>query len=120
MSIDQQSIGGVLMLSGDLMFASKVKSAAARVGRPFQLSGAVPDEPLDSLAFVILDLATRGKLLPRIVEDCRARCPQAQLIAFGPHVQVDALAAARRAGVPTVMTNGQFDRALSSMLWPAE
>ena len=106
---------GVVMLSGDLMFASRVKSAAQRAGRTFQLSGSLPDGDLTSVAFVILDLATRSGVLPEISVQCADRCPHARLIAFGPHVQVEKLQAARQAGIEQVMTNGQFDRQLSTL-----
>lgn len=106
---------GVLMLSGDLMFSSRVKASAERAGKHFQLSDSLPDGNLDTVAFVIVDLSTRSGVLSNIAEQCAARCPSAKLIAYGPHVQVDKLDAARAAGVETVMTNGQFDREISRM-----
>ena len=105
----------VLMLSGDLMFSSRVKAAVQRAGKEFQLSGSLPDGDLESLAFVIVDLSTRSGVLDGIGEQCAARCPGAKLIAYGPHVQVDSLEAARQAGIQIVMTNGQFDRELQRM-----
>jgi len=110
-----ESPQGVLMLSGDLMFASRVKSAAERAGKEFQLSGSIPDGVLESIRLVIVDLSTRSGLLPDITTQCTERCPNARLIAYGPHVQVDKLSAARQAGIETVLTNGQFDRGLSSL-----
>jgi hypothetical protein len=105
----------VLMLSGDLMFSSRVKSAVERAGKQFQLSGSLPAEASDAIEFVIVDLATRSGVLPELGDQCARLCPQAKLIAYGPHVQVDKLEAARQAGVPNVMTNGQFDRELTSL-----
>lgn len=115
MSEQETSRQTVLMLSGDLMFASRVKAAAQRAGKDFQLSGSLPDGDLESLAFVIVDLSTRSGALSGIAQQCGTRCPGAQLIAYGPHVQVDSLEAARQAGIGIVMTNGQFDRELSRM-----
>jgi hypothetical protein len=103
------------MLSGDLMFSSRVKSAVERAGKQFQLSGALPQAASEAVEFVIVDLSTRGGALPNIAEQCAQLCPRAKLIAYGPHVQVDKLEAARQAGIPTVMTNGQFDRSLGSL-----
>ncbi|MFG0262654.1 MAG: histidine kinase [Novipirellula sp. JB048] len=105
----------VLFLSGDLMFASRVRGAADRAELQFKFSGNLPAGELDSVAYVIIDLSTRSKLIPDVVDEVAARCPQAKLIAYGPHVQVSQLKAAREAGVPTVMTRGQFDAALASL-----
>ena len=105
----------VVMLSGDLMFASRVKAAAAHAGMDFQISGQLPATDAASIRYVILDLSTRSALVADIAARCADQCPQAQLIAYGPHVKVDKLDAARQAGVDTVMTNGQFDRALPQL-----
>lgn len=111
----QQSQRCVLMLSGDLMFSSRVKSAVERAGKRFQLSGSLPSAASDQIEFVIVDLSTRSGVLPDLAEQCARLCPQAKLIAYGPHVQVDQLEAARQAGVSNVMTNGQFNRELASL-----
>jgi hypothetical protein len=119
MSDPRESIGQsqrcVLMLSGDLMFSSRVKSAVERAGKRFQLSGSLPESKSEEIEFVIVDLSTRSGALAEIAEHCTQRCPQAKLIAYGPHVQVEKLEAARQAGIEIVMTNGQFDRQLSSL-----
>lgn len=106
------------MLSGDLMFSSRVKSAAERAGWSFRIGGSLPEEGADAIRFVVLDLSTRSGLTSAIVGQCAERCPQAKLIAYGPHVQVDRLQAAREAGIQTVMTNGQFDAALPEIFRP--
>ena len=105
----------VLMLSGDLMFCSRVKSAAERFGKRFRISGRLPDDDVESIDFVIVDLSTRSGLIPEIVGQCAERCPDARLLAYGPHVHVDRLKAAREAGISPVLTNGQFDASLSTL-----
>ncbi|TWU26839.1 hypothetical protein Pla52o_06940 [Novipirellula galeiformis] len=105
----------VLFLSGDLMFASRVRGAAANAELEFKFSGNLPAGDLDSVAYVIIDLSTRSKLIPDVVAEIATRCPTAKVIAYGPHVQINQLKAAREAGVPTVMTRGQFDAALPSL-----
>ncbi|TWT98648.1 histidine kinase [Stieleria varia] len=106
----------VVFLSGDLMFASRVRAAAQANDLEFVLATQMPTE-LSEIRFVILDLATRSKLTETLVEQCGQLCPEAKLIAFGPHVQVSRLDAARAAGIPTVMTRGQFDRELAGKLF---
>lgn len=111
----RQPAGRVLFLSGDLMFASRVRAAAEAAGLGFQLAGDVPEEGGDSIRYVVLDLATRGGLAAGLPERCAERCPGARLIAYGPHVQATKLHAAREAGVPTVLTRGQFDSRLGGL-----
>ena len=107
--------GSVLFLSGDLIFASRVRAAATANGREFQLSGSLPDECQD-VAFVIVDLSSRSKAVEGLMEACQRHCPDARVLAYGPHVQVARLKAAREAGIPTVLTRGQFDAALGGDL----
>jgi hypothetical protein len=103
------------MLSRDLMFSSRVKAAAEQAGFVFQVGRELPPEQGDSIAYVILDLATAGERLGEILDQCRQGCPQARLIAYGPHVQAEKLESARAAGITTVMTNGQFSSQLPGL-----
>ena len=112
---DDPTTGSVIMLSGDLMFASRVKLAAQQAGFEFQMSGSLPEGETKSIRYVILDLSTRSGLTSEIAQQCAAKCPHAELIAYGPHVQVDRLAAAREAGITTVLTNGQFHSQLQEL-----
>lgn len=114
----------VLFLSGDLIFASRVRSAAEAAGLTFQLSGKMPAEAVSAdgtdrdeaeVAWIIIDLATRSGIVSEVVETARERYPEARLLAYAPHVQVGRLQAARDAGVPTVVTRGQFDAKLTSL-----
>lgn len=104
-----------MFLSGDLIFASRVKGAAEHAGLVCRLSGSLPDTDTDSIQFVILDLSTRSSLTPEIVAQCAEKCPRAKLIAYAPHVQTGKIAAAREAGIPVVLTRGQFDAKLSTL-----
>ncbi|MCG8653461.1 MAG: histidine kinase [Pirellulales bacterium] len=112
---DHTPAGKVAFLSGDLMFASRVQGAAQRAGLAFSLSGSLPDSDTEAIRYVILDLSTRSSQTDSLIDQCRQRCPDAKIIAYGPHVQAAKLEAARQAGIPTVMTRGQFDAKLSSL-----
>jgi hypothetical protein len=105
----------VVFLSGDLIFASRVRAAAEKAGLQFRLSGSLPETETESIAYVVLDLSTRSTLTSEISRQCAQRCPDAQLIAYGPHVQAGKLAAAREAGIPSVLTRGQFDSKLAAL-----
>lgn len=105
----------IVMLSGDLMFASRVKAAAEQAGLQFRISGTLPADNAHLIRFVVLDLSTRSGLTSEIVGQCAERCPQAKLIAYGPHVHTAKLDAARGAGIVNVMTNGQFNSQLPGL-----
>jgi hypothetical protein len=115
-SAQGESVAGkVVMLSGDLMFASRVRAAAQGKGLAFHFGSSLPEGDLSLVCYVILDLSTRSGLVDSIAGMCAERCPQAKLLAYGPHVQVDLLRRAREAGVATVMTNGQFHTMLPQL-----
>ena len=116
MSQDRDSTpDSVMMLSGDLLFCSRVKAAATAAGLQFRMGGQLPAEDTDSIAYVILDLSTRSGLTNDLAELCRETCPNAQLIAYGPHVDVNKLHAAREAGITTVLSNGQFSNQMQAI-----
>lgn len=110
-----QPTSTVLLMSGDLMFASRVRGPAEAAGHRFMFSGSLPAEPDDSLAFVILDLSTQGSKAATLVDQCQAICPQAKTIAFGPHVDVQLLRTAREAGFDLVMPRSQFVQSLGAL-----
>ena len=105
----------VLFLSGDLLFASKVRVLVDRVGGQMKVAGNVPEDE-DGWTHVVLDLGTRSKLADDLIGRCHRQCPGARVMAFGPHVQVDRLRAAREAGIDPVLTNSQFVSNFASML----
>jgi hypothetical protein len=105
----------VAMLTGDLLFASKVKSAAQAGGWTFYMGGNLPTQNTNAIRIVILDLSTRSGLVEKIMDQSQAVCPDARVIAYGPHVHVDKLKAAREAGIPTVLTNGQLDAGVAEL-----
>ena len=106
-------MSAVAFLSGDLMFASRVRGAAESAGLDFHFGGSLP--PCDDLDWVIVDLSTRSGAVDGLMQQCQQHCPDAKVIAYGPHVQVARLDKARQAGIPTVITRGQFDRSLSTL-----
>ena len=105
----------VVFLSGDLIFTSRVRGAAEHAGFDFRGGASLPQDQTDSIKYVVLELSTRSGLTGEIVDWCAQHCPQAKLMAYGPHVQVNRLDAARAAGITNVMTRGQFDRELPRM-----
>lgn len=105
----------ILMLTGDLVFASRAAGAAARIGVTLR-TAATPESLVEQLAaagagaLVVLDLTTRGfdphVWVPRFRESVS---PPSAILAYGPHVQEASLAAAVEAGCDRVFSRGQFN-----------
>jgi hypothetical protein len=118
---DQQA---VLFVGNDLMFFSKVSSAANQAGfRGCMVKSAdsiaerfQPEE----IGWVILDLfQLPTERICELVTDLRACCGSARIIGFGPHVDGENLDAARLAGLDAVMTRGQLHRSLPELFLAA-
>ncbi len=107
--------GGVWFFSGDLLFASRVQSAAQRSGRPFSLLGKWPESWPSDPAWIIVDLATRAGASTEVAQQAAATAPAAVTIAYGPHVQPARLSKARQDGFSSVLTRGQFDAVLPTL-----
>lgn len=112
----------ILMLSADLMFASRVSGAAARLGMTLQ-TAATPAMLLERLAtpeagaVLVLDLTTRGFDPRQWVSQFRqAANPPIKILAYGPHVQEGLLSAATEAGCDEVFTRGQFNAQMDQIL----
>jgi DNA-binding NarL/FixJ family response regulator len=114
----------VLYLTGDLLFSSRVSGAAANLGVPLQIAGSV--DKLQELAsnnaarLVLIDLTLAGVDLQATVPAIRTKAPQAKIVAYGPHVHEEALAAASAAGCDEVLSRGQFDREFGRLLREAK
>ena len=103
----------VLLLSGDLMGASRVEGAVRQVGTAFRMVGSVDaaaqwcaEQPV---SLVIVDLATAGVDVSELVSrltGCGGNAPA--IVAYGPHVQEAVLDTAQSAGCDAVFARGQF------------
>lgn len=115
----------VWYLTADLMFSSRVVSYAERAGHsvvmapsPTMLADRLKQSSGEAPALVIVDLTLPGLQVEQVVPSLRAAAPTAKLLAYGPHVYTEQLAAAQVAGCDVVMTNGQFDRSMAELLRP--
>jgi hypothetical protein len=116
--------GMILYLAADLIWATKIKGTAEALGiaaRPVRslemLEARLADSPV---AAVVLDLDKPEEALAFIGrlrgEKASAGERQIKVLAWGPHVATDLLAAAKAAGADMVMTRGAFDHKLSEIL----
>lgn len=108
----------IVALNRDLFFGVRLKQLGASLGYSVEL---VPDaarfiEQLHggSVALGIIDInASPDWSLIGAEAANDARPP---ILAFGPHLDVDGLRAAREAGVTRVVSNGQFHRDAADLI----
>ncbi len=112
----------IVLLTKDLFFVPTLRSAASNLAVEVVVALSVDSDKLtalvaDEVSAWIIDLnSVPIDELPTVVSALQGRFPQAKRIAFGPHVQQQRLQAARSAGCEQVLTRGQFDSQLHSLL----
>ncbi len=110
-----------LLLSRDLIFTSKVKGTAAELGYPMMVAGA--DSQTRSIIetyrprVVLVDLTAGDLVAPAALIAYQAIAgTDTWFVAFGSHVDVDALAAARAAGCHDVLPRSRFAAELPELM----
>jgi DNA-binding NarL/FixJ family response regulator len=112
-------VAAVLFLSSDLMFSSRVVSAAKVHGVAISLvadQAALADKVAADCRLALIDLSLDRLNLPAAVRAIRAGAPGAQVVAYGPHVDEAALTDAKEAGCDQVLTRGQFNKQYAELL----
>jgi DNA-binding response OmpR family regulator len=111
----------VLLVTRDLSVVSQVDGAAARVGAIARTVSNEEDAAARCVAegadLIIVDLGTPSINVTALVEQVKAAVGEPpRIVAFGSHVHVERLAAAREAGCDDVMSRGQFFAQLNAVL----
>ena len=111
----------VVLLSGDLMVMSRVAGAAAQHRVDLQTASnsqqAVQSCIEHSARMLVLDLSTPSLNVAELVAAVKTDKDAAPtIVAFGPHVHEERLAAARDAGCDRVVSRGQFFGQLDTLL----
>lgn len=112
-------MASALLLVDDLFFGVQLETAAQAVGlepvtRPGPDLAAALADP--DLRLVVLDLAVRARPWPALLAEVRAARPDVPLVAYGPHVDVEARRAAEAAGATRVVTKRQLVTDLPGLL----
>jgi DNA-binding NarL/FixJ family response regulator len=111
----------VVLLSSDLTVLSRVEGAAVRFGKSVR-SASSESEALalckgDDTGTLIVDLSTSSLDVASLLNQLKAsEGSGARVVAFGPHVHEQRLAAAREAGCDVVVSRGQFFSQLEAIL----
>jgi DNA-binding response OmpR family regulator len=102
----------VVLLANDLMVASRLQSAVSQSSAHFQTatSGAQAIELCqgNGNCLLVIDLALPGLELDLVRQLKAGQANSTRIVAFGPHVHAERLAAAREAGCDLVLSRGQF------------
>lgn len=112
----------VLAIVDDLMFASKIRSAAARIGVPVTFArspaGAIAAARDTAPLLVILDLNNSRMDPLGTVAALKADTATSGIrtVGYVSHVQGDLIEAARQAGVDEVMARSAFTQHLADIL----
>jgi hypothetical protein len=110
-----------LVLNRDLLFGSRMRSAMAGLGLEARFVGSTDQfvaalrEHDDSLAIGIIDM--NGVVIwDRIADALREEGDVPPTLAFGSHMDVENLRAAKDSGVTRVVSNGQFHREMPELI----
>ena len=111
----------VVLLSSDLTVLSRVEGAAARLGQTIRSASgelqAVEFCGADDAVTLVVDLSMSSLDVASLVNQLKAKeGPRTRVVAFGPHVHEQRLAAARAAGCDLVVSRGQFFSQLETIL----
>src|SRR4051812_18761588 len=111
----------IVLLSTDLAVQSRVEGAALSHGKQLRVAASASQvaeiygaEPAE---VIIVDLATSATEVQELISHLRAgELAPTKVVAFGPHVHEEKLAAAREAGCDVVISRGQFFSQLNHLL----
>jgi len=117
----------IVYAASDLIFATRIRAACedrGRVSRPVRnaemlqarLDRVDDGKPHDAVVAFFVDLELGDGGLDLIRQAAQHDRPPAQILAFGPHVMVEALAAARDAGAHESLARGAFTARLSQLV----
>lgn len=109
----------IVLVCQDLIFSTKIKGTAQALGLPLAVVGSTAAVAATSLApdLVIVDLSSPPTTSEDDLRSLRERLGEAaRLIAYGSHVEVERLGAARRAGCDPVLARSEFTARLPALL----
>ncbi|MEX1015362.1 MAG: hypothetical protein WDZ31_01350 [Phycisphaeraceae bacterium] len=119
----------IVYCCADLIFATRIRATAEALGlvtRPVrdaemlrkrleQVDDGTPGRPNDPVTALMLDLDAGEPALP-LIKQTKQHDPTIPVIAFGPHVAVDLLDAAKQQGADVVLPRGAFTARLPDLL----
>lgn len=116
--LPEESVG--LLLSKDLIFTSKITGTARELGQRVMVAGqpTLATKMLEQWKprVVFVDLSAGELVSPAAILAYRQIAPEARFVAFGSHVDAQALATAKDAGCHDVMARSRFSANLPDLI----
>ena len=112
----------ILLVTSDLMVASRIAGAAGPIPATVESIGPAADPKGGPYDVIVVDLQTAGRgateLVSRVktIAAAQAHLRPAKIVAFGPHVAIDRLAEAQAAGADLVVTRGEALQSLPAVV----
>ncbi|MCC6705112.1 MAG: hypothetical protein IT334_09550 [Thermomicrobiales bacterium] len=117
-NIGESPKGTIVVLNRDVFFGARLKQLGRDLGYAVEIA---PDASAfrsrlsgDSVVLGIIDINARPDWSVIAGESVETRRPP--VLAFGPHLDVEGLRAAKAAGVTRVVSNGQFHRDAAELI----
>lgn len=112
----------ILLVTSDLMVASRIAGAAGPIPATLESMGPAAEPKGGPYDVIVVDLQSAGRgatdLVSRAkaIADAQIHLRPAKIVAFGPHVAVDRLAEASAAGADLVVTRGEALQSLPAVV----
>jgi hypothetical protein len=106
----------ICALAPELIAASRIGEAAARIGADYVRADSIDELPMGSVDLLLVDWGSRGPDWGDRISRWRAGSPAARIVVFGPHADLDAHAAAKRDGLGPMMARSRLFRRLDDLL----
>jgi DNA-binding NarL/FixJ family response regulator len=114
-------MGFVCVVCNDLIFSTKIKGTAEALGIDLRIvPGGVFDPPEAPVDRILIDLNAPGTSSPDLARLRQVFPPPTTIVAFGSHVDVARLKAAREAGCDLVLPRSAFVEQLPTLLDPLQ
>jgi len=108
----------IVLITQDLIFASRLKQSAERAAVRLRLCAGPPDFATlpEPLTLAVIDLHLPRLDVAGTIQTLRKEAPGVRIVAYAGHVMIDALREARQAGCDDVLTRGEFDRRMDELV----
>ncbi|HEX8234751.1 MAG TPA: hypothetical protein VF600_02250 [Abditibacteriaceae bacterium] len=108
-----------LLLDDNLMSTVRVQAQLERMGYRVQTGRNIPDaEGLkhETPELIVINLGSRGMNPVGFIGVCRERFPDARVVGFCGHLEIEIRRAAKAAGIAKILTNDQAYSELATSL----
>jgi ActR/RegA family two-component response regulator len=110
----------LFVLAQNLFFLPRIMTAAKHSGLSMKLTNTESDfwKAYDSQTptLVLVDLEGDPEVWHKVLEELQSREAEINLVAYGPHSDVDGMKLAKTLGCDPVLTKGEFSRDMQKMM----